>query len=58
MTVGERIDNAKDKIKGKTNEVVGGATGNESQKLKGHGQQVKGDLKDVGTDIKESFRDD
>lgn len=57
MTIEDRLDSTKDKIKGKTNEVVGEMRGDERQKMKGHGQQVKGDLKEVGTDVKESFKE-
>ena len=35
-----------DKVKGKTNEVVGDATGDKTQELKGKGQQAKGNLKE------------
>lgn len=57
MTVGDRIDNAKDKLKGKGNQVAGELRGDDRQKLRGQGQELKGDLKEVGTDIKESLKD-
>lgn len=56
MTIEERIDSAKDKIKGKANQAAGEMRGDESQKRKGRAQELKGHLKDVKTDIKESLR--
>ena len=56
MTVRDRIDNASDKLKGKANQTAGRLRGDDRQKLRGHGQELKGDLKDVGTDVKESLR--
>jgi uncharacterized protein YjbJ (UPF0337 family) len=35
-----------DKVKGKTNELIGKATGDKSQEVKGKGQQAKGAAKD------------
>lgn len=34
-----------DKMKGKTNQIVGDATDNKSQSAKGHLQEAKGDVK-------------
>lgn len=56
MTIEERIDSAKDKIKGKANQAAGELRGDEPQKRKGRAQEFKGHLKDVSTDIKESLR--
>jgi len=36
-----------DKVKGKTNEVVGKVTGNNKQQFKGKAQQVKGSVKNA-----------
>ena len=55
MTIADRVDNAKDKLKGKGNQVVGRARGDSDQELRGHGQELKGDLKDVKDDVKETF---
>lgn len=57
MTIGDRIDSAKDKMKGKTNQAVGELRGDEEQKMRGHGQELKGDAKELGTDIKETVKD-
>lgn len=57
MTIGDRIDNAKDKVKGKANQAAGELRGDEEQKARGRAQEFKGDLKDVGTDVKESLKD-
>ena len=57
MTIEDRIDSGKDKLTGKANQVVGKARGDKDQELRGHGQELKGDLKDVGTDIKGDLKD-
>lgn len=57
MTMEDRIDSAKDKLKGKANQAAGELRGDERQKMRGHAQEIKGDLKDVGTDVKESFKE-
>lgn len=41
-----------DKIKGKTNDAVGGARGDMGQQLKGKGQQIKGEGKEAIHDLK------
>lgn len=56
MTIRDRLDSTKDKIKGKANQAAGELRDDDEQKLRGHGQELKGDLKDVGTDVKESLR--
>lgn len=43
-----------DKIRGKTNQVVGDLRGDKSQSLKGHGQEMKGDVKEA---LREPKRD-
>lgn len=57
MTIGERIDHAKDKIGGKKDQLVGEARGDEKQKARGHVREIKSDLGEAATDIKESFKD-
>ncbi|MEX0705742.1 MAG: CsbD family protein [Nitriliruptoraceae bacterium] len=48
----------RDKVKGKTNEVVGKATGDRSQQMKGKAQQVKGSVKNaVGAEKEEMDRE-
>lgn len=51
--IDDRASEAWDKTKGKTNEVVGAATGNRSQELKGKGQGLKGSAKGVINDARE-----
>ena len=57
MTIGERIDHAKEKLKGKANQVAGDIKDDLAQKMKGRMQETKADLKETATDIKESFKD-
>ncbi|HEX2022493.1 MAG TPA: CsbD family protein [Candidatus Thermoplasmatota archaeon] len=47
-----------DKIKGKTNDAVGGARGDLGQQIRGKAQQVKGEGKDVLHDLKHRERRD
>lgn len=54
----ERADEAWDKVKGKTNEVVGAARGDRSQELRGKAQTVKGNLKGGLNDVKDEMRDE
>ena len=56
MTIADRIDNTKDKLKGKGNQAAGELRGDERQKMRGHGQEIKGDVKDLGTDVKEALK--
>ena len=58
MTIGDRIDSAVDKTKGKTNQAVGEFTGDKDQKARGHAQELKGDLRDIKTDVKDALKDD
>lgn len=57
MTIGEKIDSTKDKLKGKANKIVGEVRGDKEQKEKGQLQGIKGDLEELESDIKESFKD-
>lgn len=47
-----KIEGAMDKMKGKTNQVVGDLRGDKEQSLKGHAQEAKGDVKDAIGDVK------
>lgn len=53
----EHTSGTMDKIKGKANEIAGAVTGDTSRELKGKGQQVRGEGKNVLGDVKESFKD-
>lgn len=48
-----KLENSKDKIVGKTKEVVGKATGNEKLELKGKLQSKKGELKSKIANVKD-----
>lgn len=58
MTLGDRIDSAVDKAKGKANQAGGRLTGDRDQERRGRAQELKGDLRDVKTDIKDAFKKD
>lgn len=58
MGLDDRIENAAEKAGGKVKEGVGHATGNERLEAEGHVDQTKAEVKDVGEDIKDSFRKD
>lgn len=53
----KRTSGTTDKIKGKTNEVVGDLRGDKSQEMKGKAQQGIGEGKNALNDVKESFKD-
>lgn len=55
--IGDRASEAWDKVKGKTNEVVGAARGDRMQELKGKGQGIKGSLKEGINDLKHGDKD-
>lgn len=53
------LDKAKNKIEdlgGKAKEAVGHATGDESTKNEGKGDQAKSDVKDAGEKVKDAFK--
>lgn len=52
------VDGKMDKAKGKVNEVVGAATGNRSQEMKGKGQGIRGEARETVGDVKDSLRRD
>ena len=54
----DKTSGAWDKVKGKGNQVVGDLTGDKSQSLKGHGQEMRGDVKDAVGDAKNRFAKD
>ncbi|MGM0930891.1 MAG: CsbD family protein [Actinomycetota bacterium] len=58
MGVGDKFEAAKDKVKGKVNEVVGEATDDKSREMKGKAQQVEGEAKDKMADAKAHLRED
>lgn len=56
MGTDNKIANAAEKAGGKIKEGVGHATGNESLEAEGHVDQKKADVKNVGEDVKDTFR--
>jgi uncharacterized protein YjbJ (UPF0337 family) len=58
MGLDDKIDNAAEKLGGKGKEVAGEASGDESLKAEGKGDQVKADLKRAGEKVKDAFKKD
>jgi uncharacterized protein YjbJ (UPF0337 family) len=58
MGLDDKIDNAAEKLGGKGKEAAGEATGDESLKAEGKGDQVKADLKQAGEKVKDAFKKD
>ncbi|MCU1663002.1 MAG: hypothetical protein QOI36_1690 [Pseudonocardiales bacterium] len=56
MGTDDKIDNKAEELKGKTKEKVGEATGDEELEAEGHTDQAKGNIKQVGEKIKDTFR--
>lgn len=58
MGLDDKISNAAQKLSGQGKEAAGNATGDESLKAEGQGDQVKGDLKQAGEKLKDAFKKD
>jgi len=58
MGLDDKIENAAEKLGGKGKETAGDATGDESLRAEGKGDQAKGDLKQAGEKVKDAFRKD
>ncbi|MBT2594261.1 CsbD family protein [Arthrobacter sp. ISL-72] len=58
MGLDDKIKNAADKLSGKGKEAAGEATGDESLRAEGKGDQAKSDLKQAGEKIKDVFKKD
>lgn len=56
MSLGDKIENAAEEAKGKAKEGVGNATGDESLKNEGRGDQASADVKKAGENIKDAFK--
>jgi uncharacterized protein YjbJ (UPF0337 family) len=56
MGLGDKIDNKTEELKGKVKEGAGKATDNPKLEAEGHGDQVKGNVKQVGEKIKDVFK--
>jgi uncharacterized protein YjbJ (UPF0337 family) len=58
MGLGDKIDNAAEKLGGKGKEAAGEATGDDSLKAEGKTDQAKADLKQAGEKVKDAFKKD
>lgn len=58
MGLDDKIGNAAEKLGGKGKEATGEATGDDSLKAEGQGDQAKGDLKQAGEKVKDAFKKD
>lgn len=58
MGLDDKIDNAAEKLGGKGKEAAGEATGDESLRAEGKGDQTKADLKQAGEKVKDAFKKD
>lgn len=56
MGIGDKIENATDKLSGKGKEAHGKATDDKSLEAEGRGDQSKADVKDAGENIKDAFK--
>lgn len=56
MSATDKAKNAAERAKGKVKEHVGKATDDKSLEAEGHGDQVKGNLKDAGEKVKDAFK--
>ena len=58
MGLDDKIKNTAENMGGKGKEAAGEATGDESLKAEGKGDQVKSDLKQAGEKVKDAFKKD
>ncbi|MFD3530225.1 CsbD family protein [Streptomyces sp. NPDC058664] len=56
MSAGKKARNAAQTAKGKAKEATGRAVGNESLTKKGQAEQIKGDAKQAGQKVKDTFK--
>ena len=57
MGLDDKIENAAEKLGGKGKEAAGEATGDESLKAEGRGDQAKSDLNQAGEKVKDAFKE-
>lgn len=57
MGVDDKIGNAAQKLAGKGKEAAGQASGDESLKAEGKGDQAAADVKQAGEKVKDAFKD-
>ena len=58
MGLDDKIENAAEKLGGKSKEAAGEATGDESLRAEGQTDQSKADLKQAGEKVKDAFKRD
>lgn len=58
MGLDDKINNAAEKLGGKGKEAAGEASGDESLRAEGKGDQAKADLKQAGEKVKDAFKKD
>jgi uncharacterized protein YjbJ (UPF0337 family) len=56
MSATDKIKNSIDDAAGKAKEAFGKATGDDSTKNEGKGDQAKADIKDAGEKVKDAFK--
>jgi uncharacterized protein YjbJ (UPF0337 family) len=56
MSATDKIKNTIDDVTGKAKEALGNATGDDSTKNEGKGDQAKADLKGAGEKVKDAFK--
>ncbi|MER8187967.1 CsbD family protein [Kitasatospora sp. NPDC094015] len=56
MSIGDKLENTGDKVKGKVKEGAGKVTGNERLEAEGRADQVKGDVKQAAEHVKDAFK--
>ncbi len=56
MGIGDKLENAADKVGGNIKGKVGDATDNPDLQAEGRAQETKGDLKQAGEKIKDAFK--
>jgi uncharacterized protein YjbJ (UPF0337 family) len=56
MGIGDKMDNATDKMGGKAKEATGKATDDESLEAEGRTDQSKADVKQAGEKVKDAFK--
>lgn len=56
MSTHDKANNTAQRVKGKVKEVAGKATGNEKLEDKGKSDQSKGNLKQAGEKVKDTFK--
>ncbi len=56
MGLGDKIENAGQKLTGKAKEGAGEATNDDSLKAEGQADQTKGNLKQAGEKVKDAFK--